>query len=63
MAGGPEPGSRMPAEATSQVALPGEVADMRISGGTGPDVVVREGKFLAVLSPPRPHGSHSLYMP
>ena len=35
-----------PAETASQVAPPGEVADMRISGGTGPDVVVREGKFL-----------------
>jgi type IV secretory pathway VirB10-like protein len=37
---------RMPAEAASQVAPPGEVADMRISDGTGADVVVREGKFL-----------------
>jgi|GEM_PF-3503215 type IV secretory pathway VirB10-like protein len=46
MAGAPEGAPRMPAEAVSQVAPPGEVADMRISGGIGPEVVVREGKFL-----------------
>lgn len=46
MAGTPGPAPRLPAEAGSQVAPPGEVADMRISGGTGPEVVVREGKFL-----------------
>jgi type IV secretory pathway VirB10-like protein len=40
---------RQPAESASQMAPPGEVADMRISGGTGPDVVVREGKFLDCL--------------
>lgn len=46
-AGGPAVGGpRMPAEMTSQPAAPGEVADMRIGGGVGPDVVVREGKFL-----------------
>ena len=36
----------MPAEMTSQPAAPGEVADMRIGGGVGPDLIVREGKFL-----------------
>jgi type IV secretion system protein VirB10 len=46
MAGGQDPASKLPAETASQVAPPGEVADMRISGGTGSDVVVREGKFL-----------------
>ena len=45
MAGDPT-APRMPAETASQVAPSGEVADMRISGGTGPEVVVREGKFL-----------------
>ena len=37
---------RMPAETESQLAPPGEVADLRISGGAAPDVIVREGKFL-----------------
>jgi type IV secretion system protein TrbI len=46
MVGAQDPAPKQPAETTSQVAPPGEVADMRISGGTGPDVVVREGKFL-----------------
>jgi type IV secretion system protein VirB10 len=41
-----EAAPKQPAETSSQTAPPGEVADMRISGGTGPDVVVREGKFL-----------------
>lgn len=46
MAGSQGTAPKLPAETTSQVAPPGEVADMRISGGTGSDVVVREGKFL-----------------
>ena len=37
---------RMPAETESQPVPPGEVADLRISGGAAPDVLVREGKFL-----------------
>ena len=40
------PAPRMPAEAASQVVPEGEVADMRISGGAAPDMLVREGKFL-----------------
>ncbi len=46
MAGSQEAAPKQPAETASQTVPPGEVADMRISGGTGPDVVVREGKFL-----------------
>jgi type IV secretory pathway VirB10-like protein len=46
MAGAQEATPKQPAETAPQIAPPGEVADMRISGGTGPDVVVREGKFL-----------------
>ena len=38
--------TRLPAETASQAVPPGEVADMRISGGSGPDETVREGKFL-----------------
>ena len=46
MTGSQESAPKQPAETASQAAPPGEVADMRISGGIGPDVVVREGKFL-----------------
>jgi type IV secretory pathway VirB10-like protein len=46
MTGSQDTAPKLPAETASQTAPPGEVADMRISGGTGPDVVVREGKFL-----------------
>ncbi len=45
-AGGPAAQERMPAETASQTAPPGEVADMRISGGSGATDTVREGKFL-----------------
>jgi len=46
MTGSQEAVPKQPAETASQTAPPGEVADMRISGGIGPDVVVRVGKFL-----------------
>lgn len=35
-----------PAQSAAQVAEPGAVADMRVGGGVGPDMVVNEGKFL-----------------
>lgn len=45
-AGGSSSRRVAPAQVAAQAAEPGEVADMRIAGGVGPDMVVREGKFL-----------------
>lgn len=45
--GGGAQGRRVtPAQVSAQVAAPGEIADMRVGGGIGHDMVVREGKFL-----------------